>query len=422
MYNMVPYISERIMLETDFENEARNSEKLAALIAKDPRLRNRVYIPKVYHELSSKRVMTAEWIEGVRLWDKDTITRPWKGGRGMGSPGCEQTPFDPPSILQAIEPVDPNTADKKADNTTSVKPRRDWWKGKDKAGGLGLQLKDVMGTIMDVFSAQMFLYGFLHCDPHPGNIFVRRRSNGRAQVVLIDHGLYIHMSPQLRHQYALLWKSLLALDNKTIAAIAKQWGVANTDAFASMTLLRPYEGGDLSTMNALKGDDLVDSEIVDGANNDSNNNTTTDNSDKRTQAERAYAMQQKMRKGIKQVLADETRWPRELLFISRSLRILQLNNQHLGSPVNRIKTMGLWASGALAESRDLSARSRLRYWIGHLVFRIVLLGTDVAFWYARVKRRWWLGMDGGMEDEIEDQMRKMAKGFGVELNHAVFDG
>ena len=417
---MVPFINERIMLETDFENEARNSEKLASLIANEPRLRDRVYIPKVHHELSSKRVMTAEWIEGVRLWDKDMITRPWKGGRSLGSPGCDGTPLDPSDRrltgVKLTRSKESSTSENMSERSASVKPQRDWWKGVDKSGGLGLQVKEVMNTIMDVFSAQMFLFGFLHCDPHPGNIFVRRRPNGRAEVVLIDHGLYIQMSPRLRHQYALLWKSLLALDNKTIAAIAKQWGVANTDAFASMTLLRPYEGGDLSTMNSLKGDDLVDSEIVDGSEDSGEKKA------KKTQAERAYAMQQKMRKGIKQVLADETRWPRELLFISRSLRILQLNNQHLDSPVNRIKTMGLWASGALAESRDLSARSRLRYWLGHLVFRMVLLGTDVAFWYSRLKRRWWLGVGGGMEDEIEERMRQMAKGFGVELNHAVFEG
>ena len=228
MYNMVPYINERIMLETDFENEAKNSEKLAAFIGKEPRLRDRVYIPKVYHELSSKRVMTAEWIEGVRLWDKDMITRPWKGGRSVGSPGCDETPLDPsggrfPAAKSKIF-RDSGIPENESENSASVKPQRDWWKGADKSGGLGLQLKDVMSTIMDVFSAQMFLYGFLHCDPHPGNIFVRRRPNGRAQVVLIDHGLYIQMSPRLRHQYALLWKSLLALDNKTIAAIAKQWG------------------------------------------------------------------------------------------------------------------------------------------------------------------------------------------------------
>jgi len=68
------------MLETDFQNEADNSERMAELVRGEPRLRDRVYIPKVYRELSSKRVMTAEWIEGVRLWDKDRITAKWQGG------------------------------------------------------------------------------------------------------------------------------------------------------------------------------------------------------------------------------------------------------------------------------------------------------------------------------------------------------
>src|SRR6201999_1132332 len=70
LYHLVPYVSERLMLETDFENEARNAGAMRELIQAEPRLRDRVYIPKVYQDLSSKRVMTAEWIEGIRLWDK----------------------------------------------------------------------------------------------------------------------------------------------------------------------------------------------------------------------------------------------------------------------------------------------------------------------------------------------------------------
>ncbi|KAK5289121.1 hypothetical protein LTR16_003063, partial [Cryomyces antarcticus] len=79
VYSLVPYISERLLLETDFLNEARNAERMAKLVAGEPRLRDRVYIPKVHHDLSSKRVMTAEWIEGIRLWDKEGITKPWRG-------------------------------------------------------------------------------------------------------------------------------------------------------------------------------------------------------------------------------------------------------------------------------------------------------------------------------------------------------
>src|ERR1700709_446465 len=89
LYSLVPYISERLMLETDFVNEADNSEEMAKLVAREPRLRGRVYIPEVYRDLSSKRIMTTEWIEGVRLWDKEGIAATWVGGRGKGSPGVQ---------------------------------------------------------------------------------------------------------------------------------------------------------------------------------------------------------------------------------------------------------------------------------------------------------------------------------------------
>jgi aarF domain-containing kinase len=61
VHTLVPYISERLMLETDFVNEANNSEQMNAQVQGEPRLRKRVYIPKIYRDLSSKRVMTAEW-------------------------------------------------------------------------------------------------------------------------------------------------------------------------------------------------------------------------------------------------------------------------------------------------------------------------------------------------------------------------
>jgi aarF domain-containing kinase len=77
LYTLVPYISERLMLETDFINEADNSERMEKLVDSEPRLRGRVYIPEVYRDLSSKRVMTTEWIEGVRLVDREALSAPW---------------------------------------------------------------------------------------------------------------------------------------------------------------------------------------------------------------------------------------------------------------------------------------------------------------------------------------------------------
>lgn len=390
-YTLVPYIAERLQLETDFENEANNAEEMRRLVSREPRLNGRVYIPKLYRDISSKRVMTAEWIEGVRLWDKEGITGTWRGGYGRGSPGSGGTELDPPrkSTFQSIPQNDPNKE--------HLKPERDQWRGRNGKGGLGVSLQTVMNTIVDLFSAQMFLWGSVHCDPHPGNIFIRRLPSGQPEVVLIDHGLYIRMSTEFRHQYALFWKSLLTFDNDKISEIVQSWGVNNPDIFASATLLRPYEGGDGSTSNTIRGG-------LKG----------------KTESERAYEMQVKMREGMKQILGDEKKWPRELIFIGRNLRIVQGNNQFLGSPVNRIKITGLWASRALAESRDLSVRQRAANWVRHARFRLVLFGSDVIFWWSWVRQK--LGIGKGLESDIEEHMKGMAKEMGFELNHGVFDG
>ncbi|KAI9841628.1 MAG: hypothetical protein M1837_000475 [Sclerophora amabilis] len=393
LYSLVPYISERLQLETDFENEADNSERMAQLVLSEPRLNRKVYIPKVYRELSSKRVMTAEWIEGVRLWDKEALTASWRGGRN-GSPGCHGASLGPPNparVQHVIRNRDQAIGEQ-------LKPDRDQWKGSDGKGGLGLGLKDVMQTMVDLFSAQMFLWGWVHCDPHPGNIFIRRLPSGKPELVLIDHGLYIHLEPEFRHQYSLFWKSLMTFDNKALGEIVKGWGINNADLFASATLMRPYAGGDMSTSNQLR-----------------------DPLSGKDEADRAYEMQQKMRKGVRDILGDEKKWPQELIFLGRNLRIVQGNNQFLGSPVNRIKITGNWASRALVESPDLTYREKFRNFGRHLVFKFVLFGSDVVFYASKMRQ--FFGFGGGMEDDMEAHLKVIAKGtFGVDLNHNVFDG
>lgn len=36
----------------------------------------------------------------------------------------------------------------------------------------------------------IFNRGFVHSDPHPGNILVRKSEKGSTEIVLLDHGLY----------------------------------------------------------------------------------------------------------------------------------------------------------------------------------------------------------------------------------------
>lgn len=82
--------------------------------------------------------------------------------------------------------------------------------------------------------------------------------------------------------------------------------------------------------------------------------------------------------------------------------------------------MGEWASRSLYEDRGLPWRARFTNAWRHAIFKTVLTLTDVAFYFFMFRQ--WLGVGGGMEDEVEARMKTMAKGFGVELQHDVFEG
>lgn len=378
----------------DFENEAKNSETMRGLIASEKTLKDRVYIPAVYPELTTKRVLTTEWIEGVRVWDKKAMTGTWMGGRGNGTPGAGDAPLTPAVNLDAARrdlQTHPGGAERR------IKPERQEWRGRRGRGGLGVTTRETMTTMVDLFSAQIFKWGVVHCDPHPGNMFVRRLPSGAAQLVLIDHGLYVYLGDEFRRQYGRFWKALLAMDNATIADVTAAWGIRASGLFASATLMRTYEGqGAEGRLDA--------------------------GTEGMTAAERNFAVQQRMRQAVRDMLADEDKWPKELLFIGRNMRIVQGNNQFLGSPVNRVKMMGQWASRSLYEDPDLPAARRLANAWRHVLFSLVMAATDVAFYFYRIRQ--WLsrGKGRGMEDAMEAQMRSMASEYGIELQEPVFEG
>ena len=154
-------------------------------------------MPKVYPELSTKKVLVAEWIDGVRLSDK-------KGIQSLMGEG--PTPVSSPL-----------------------------------RGGT----KWILDTMVQLFSAQIFSWGWVHCDPHPGNILIRPNPSAprRPQFVLLDHGLYVHVDDTFRQQYATLWKGLMIRDFDTIKDIASSWGIGTPDLFASATLMKPVRFG-----------------------------------------------------------------------------------------------------------------------------------------------------------------------------------
>lgn len=131
--------------ELDFELEARNLERCRKELTVFPWL----YVPKVDWTLTSKRVLTAEWIDGCKVTDKEAIKK-------MNLSVADV------SIGIAFQSV------------------------------LHCMPLQVAQKVITAFGFQIFSTGFVHADPHPGNIFIRPLPRGKgAQVVLLDHGLYM---------------------------------------------------------------------------------------------------------------------------------------------------------------------------------------------------------------------------------------
>lgn len=95
-----------------------------------------------------------------------------------------------------------------------------------------------------------------------------------------------------------------------------------------------------------------------------------------------------------------------------------------GSPVNRIRITGYWASRSLAARPHLGLVERLREYTSYFSFLVATFFLDVAFWTSKINQmvRLRFGMTNeGFEDQLERTMRRFAKAnFGVEIADDAF--
>ncbi|PWZ03230.1 ABC1-domain-containing protein [Testicularia cyperi] len=302
---------------------------------------------------------------------------------------------------------------------------------------MGLSVTQVSRSVCEAFASQIFQHGFVQADGHPSNVLVRQHPNGKKgqhQVVLIDHGLYVELSEDFRRKYAQLWKAIFTIDLKTLDDITRGWGMGegSSELFASATLLRPWSKPK-SKAEETEGEHARKSDLE---------------------------LQREMKDKLKNFLVHVELLPKELIFVGRSMRIIQANNQVLGSPVNRLNILAKHAAAALiANTRTpsfyrvfrphptpsgqetASFGQRLSEWIRNRIeflrFRSTLLVLDVAFIGSGISH--WLSYlfrapvsallgrsdpnKGGFEDDLEQSMRKMARDeFGVELDEGAFVG
>jgi len=68
---LIDELGKRVFEEMDYINEAENAEKFRDMHKKNIK----IAVPKIYNELTSRRVLTMEWIEGTKLTNLDNVKK-----------------------------------------------------------------------------------------------------------------------------------------------------------------------------------------------------------------------------------------------------------------------------------------------------------------------------------------------------------
>ena len=93
------------------------------------------------------------------------------------------------------------------------------------------------------FYRQIFQFGFVHSDPHQGNLFVRKEKvNGKliTRLVILDHGLYRELDKEFILNYSKIWRGIITLNTDILIEGCKGLGVVNYELFVSMISNKRY--------------------------------------------------------------------------------------------------------------------------------------------------------------------------------------
>ncbi|XP_046581255.1 uncharacterized aarF domain-containing protein kinase 5-like [Haliotis rubra] len=263
--------------ELDFVNEGGNGERCQ----KDLQHLKYVYVPKVHWDKTSKRVLTAEYIDGCKI-----------------------------------------------SNIAEIK-------------NMGLSLKDVDTKLVKCFSDQIFLSGFVHADPHPGNVFVRRSKHGGAELVLLDHGLYDSLTPPHREALCYLYKAIVMKNEQDMETYSKNLGVEDHGVFCEILVQRPIARKTLYLPSRMTERDLEHMRVMAGQHFD-------------------------------KIMAVLKSMPRSLLLVIRNLNTIRAITREHGHPVDRYGIMARSAISGTARQLTgrLNVRGQLRAWWERCVFDI----------------------------------------------------
>lgn len=297
-------IAPHLPRELDFLNEGKNAERAAANLLKTGLA---CVVPKVLWTHSSPRVLTMEFEEGFKATDTDAIEK------------------------------------------------------------AGLKKHDVAKLISSIFSSQVFLSAFVHCDPHPANVLLRANKKGKPEVVLVDHGLYRELDPDFQLRYSKLWKSLMLADLHGIKDACQSLGVGEAyTLFAAMLTARPF-------------DEIIERSKKGSLSQDVDTDSSADKA-----VIRAYVNQ-----FIHQIFGLLDSIPREMLLLLKMNDCLRHIDYSLGSPTNTVVVCGEYAARAVYADnlrQNPSFFGVLRAWIGYMQVMARIQVHDLGVWWVEQKR------------------------------------
>lgn len=148
--------------EVDFIHEADAAEALREMLAD----RDDVLVPRIYRALSTRKVITMDFIDGIKISDV--------------------------AALRAA----------------------------------GVDTAAVADTLINLFNEMILKRGMFHADPHPGNLFVipPEAEGGKAKIALVDFGLTKRIPDEFRQQMIVLTSAIVAQQPEAISTTMSDMG------------------------------------------------------------------------------------------------------------------------------------------------------------------------------------------------------
>jgi predicted unusual protein kinase regulating ubiquinone biosynthesis (AarF/ABC1/UbiB family) len=186
--------------EADFAREANNAKRFAEMF----RDSQTIYIPKVYEEYVTRKVIVLEWVDGIKINDYTTLD------------------------------------------------------------AAGINRLEVANRTIRAYFHQFFEVGFFHADPHPGNIFVKQGSPPQSPVIaFLDFGMVGSITRNMKKLMRELFIGMVTRDAHMLVTALEKLGfigdganIASIERAVSL-LMEQYYGLTLGQLHSLDMQDVA---------------------------------------------------------------------------------------------------------------------------------------------------------------------